>query len=38
MLEKLSRDLEDMIKTKMELLKMKNTMSEKKNVLDWINS
>lgn len=38
MLEKLSRDLQDIIKTQIELLQMESTMPEMNNALDWINS
>ena len=38
MFEKLTRDVEDIIKAQIGILKMKSTMSEMKNALDCINS
>lgn len=38
MFEELSRDVEDIVRTQIELLKMKSTMNEMKNALDWIDS
>lgn len=38
MLEKLSRDLEDIMKTQIELLQRRSIMPEMKNVPDWIHS
>ena len=38
MFKKLSRNIEDIKKTQVKLLEMNNTVSEKKNTLDWINN
>ena len=38
MFEKLGRDVEDIVRTHTELLRMKSTMNEMKNALDWIDS
>lgn len=38
MFEELRRDVEDIVRTQIELLKMKSTMNEMKNALDWIDS